>query len=106
MQSIFRSMQVMESSPLPAESDTARYICNGLKKAGFTVSWCRDGVEGLHRAAGERWDFVIFCPDATRRRRRFIDCPNRPGGRKTPVFSLSRGSGETSRIHNIITHYK
>jgi two-component system OmpR family response regulator len=42
------------------EVDTARYICNGLKEAGFNVNWCRNGVDGLHLAADENWDVVIL----------------------------------------------
>jgi two-component system, OmpR family, response regulator len=42
------------------EADTARYICDGLKEAGFTVIWRRDGADGLHLATGERWDVVIL----------------------------------------------
>jgi two-component system, OmpR family, response regulator len=42
------------------EADTARYISNGLEEAGFAVSWCRDGVDGLHLAAGANWDVVIL----------------------------------------------
>jgi two-component system, OmpR family, response regulator len=42
------------------EADTARYICNGLKEAGFSVMWCRNGADGLHLAANERWELVIL----------------------------------------------
>jgi two-component system, OmpR family, response regulator len=42
------------------ETDTGRYICTGLKEAGFTVEWCRNGVDGLHLAANEPWDVVIL----------------------------------------------
>jgi two-component system, OmpR family, response regulator len=42
------------------EADTARYVCNGLKEAGFTVKCCRNGVDGLDLAASERWDVVIL----------------------------------------------
>jgi len=42
------------------EVDTARYICNGLKEAGFNVNLCRDGVDGLHLASDESWDVVIL----------------------------------------------
>jgi two-component system OmpR family response regulator len=42
------------------EADTARYISNGLKEAGFTVVWCRDGADGLNLAANERWELVIL----------------------------------------------
>jgi two-component system, OmpR family, response regulator len=42
------------------EADTARYISNGLKEAGFMVTWCSDGVEGLHLAVDAGWDVVIL----------------------------------------------
>src|SRR5215468_6947836 len=42
------------------DADTARYISNGLKAAGFAVMWCRKGVDGLHLATSERWDVVIL----------------------------------------------
>jgi two-component system OmpR family response regulator len=42
------------------ETDTARYVCNGLKQAGFDVVWCRYGGDGLHLATSEHWDLVIL----------------------------------------------
>jgi two-component system, OmpR family, response regulator len=42
------------------EADTARYICNGLREVGFTVNWCRSGLDGLHLVTDERWDIVIL----------------------------------------------
>jgi two-component system OmpR family response regulator len=42
------------------EADTGRYIRDGLKEAGFGVVWCRNGADGLHLAANERWDIVIL----------------------------------------------
>jgi two-component system, OmpR family, response regulator len=42
------------------EADTGRYICNGLKEAGFTVVWCHNGTDGLHSATNERWDFLVL----------------------------------------------
>src|SRR6266446_3353140 len=42
------------------DADTARYISNGLKEAGFVVEWCRNGADGLHLATSERWDVVIL----------------------------------------------
>src|SRR5439155_4681009 len=42
------------------DADTARYIGNGLKEAGFGVVWRRNGVDGLHLATSERWDVVIL----------------------------------------------
>lgn len=42
------------------EPDTARYICNGLKGAGFSVTWCRDSADGLRTALNGHWDVVIL----------------------------------------------
>ncbi|HYA86716.1 MAG TPA: response regulator transcription factor [Nitrospirota bacterium] len=42
------------------EADTARFICNGLKEAGYTVTWCRKSVEGLDIATSEQWDIIIL----------------------------------------------
>jgi two-component system, OmpR family, response regulator len=42
------------------EEDTARYVCNGLREAGHTVTLVRDGVNGLHLATNEQWDVIIL----------------------------------------------
>jgi two-component system OmpR family response regulator len=42
------------------EEDTAHFVCSGLRETGFTVTWCSEGVEGLHLAAGEQWDIIIL----------------------------------------------
>jgi two-component system OmpR family response regulator len=42
------------------EADTARYICDGLKEVGFTVRWCRDGVDGVRLAIDQSWDVMIL----------------------------------------------
>ena len=42
------------------DKETAQYICNGLKEAGFTVGWCGSGLDGLHLAANERWDVIVL----------------------------------------------
>ncbi len=42
------------------DADTAAYIRNGLREAGFVVEWCRNGEDGLHLATSERWDVVIL----------------------------------------------
>ena len=42
------------------DSDTARYICNGLEENGHTVAWCGDSVIGMNRAASEVWDLIIL----------------------------------------------
>jgi two-component system, OmpR family, response regulator len=42
------------------EADTARFVSNGLKEAGYTVTWCSESVEGLNLASGEQWDLIIL----------------------------------------------
>src|SRR5215470_6721510 len=42
------------------DADTARYISNGLREAGFAVVWAPDGADGLHLATSERWDVVVL----------------------------------------------
>ncbi len=42
------------------EADTARFVSNGLKEAGYTVTWCQKSVEGLDIATGEQWDIIIL----------------------------------------------
>jgi two-component system, OmpR family, response regulator len=42
------------------EADTARFVSNGLKEAGYTVTWCSKGVEGLDIATSEQWDVIIL----------------------------------------------
>jgi two-component system, OmpR family, response regulator len=42
------------------EADTAHFVCNGLKEAGYTVMWCRKSVEALDIATSEQWDIIIL----------------------------------------------
>jgi two-component system, OmpR family, response regulator len=42
------------------EADTARFVCNGLKEAGYTVMWCSESVKGLDLATYEQWDIIIL----------------------------------------------
>ena len=42
------------------EPDTSRYICNGLREAGYSVMLCDNGLDGLHLAVNESWDLVIL----------------------------------------------
>jgi len=50
----------MQCLVIEDDADTARYISNGLREAGFTVVCCRNGADGLHLATTERWDVVIL----------------------------------------------
>ncbi|MBA5607804.1 response regulator transcription factor [Duganella sp. LX20W] len=42
------------------ETDTARYICKGLREAGYTVTACATGQEGLDYAIGAEWDIIVM----------------------------------------------
>ena len=42
------------------DSDTSRYICNGLTELGYNVLACDNGLDGLHHAINESWDIVIL----------------------------------------------
>ena len=42
------------------EADTARYIRNGLKESGYTVTWSDNVAEGRHLALNERWDLILL----------------------------------------------
>ncbi len=40
--------------------ETSRYIANGLKENGFTVTQCGNGADGLHLATNEPWAAIIL----------------------------------------------
>ncbi|HEV7815332.1 MAG TPA: response regulator transcription factor [Janthinobacterium sp.] len=42
------------------EADTSRYICKGLREAGYAVTACANGVDGLDYAVSEPWDIIIL----------------------------------------------
>jgi two-component system OmpR family response regulator len=42
------------------EPDTARYICNGLKEAGYTITRSQDGIDGRYLATTGQWDLIIL----------------------------------------------
>jgi two-component system OmpR family response regulator len=41
------------------EVDTSRYICNGLREAGFAPTAAFSGDDGLAQALGGRWEVII-----------------------------------------------
>jgi two-component system OmpR family response regulator len=42
------------------EPSTSRYVCNGLQEAGYSVTLCANGLDGLHHAINEVWDVLII----------------------------------------------
>jgi two-component system, OmpR family, response regulator len=50
----------MQCLVIEDDAETGRYITTGLREAGHGVVCSRDGADGLHLAATERWDIVIL----------------------------------------------
>ena len=42
------------------ETKTGNYLKQGLTEAGFTVDLAVDGIDGLHLALTESYDFVVL----------------------------------------------
>ncbi len=42
------------------EIDTSRYICTGLREAGYIVTSCENGLDGLHYATSKQWDIIVL----------------------------------------------
>ena len=42
------------------EAETSNYICKGLREAGYLVSSCDNGPEGLDLAVGNDWDIIVL----------------------------------------------
>ena len=42
------------------EADTSRYVCKGLREAGYTVTACATGQEGMDYATGADWDVIVM----------------------------------------------
>jgi two-component system OmpR family response regulator len=84
------------------EADTARYIYNGLREAGYGVTSCDNGLDGLHCAINDSWDLVILdrlLPGG-------VDGLSIVGklrdlGKKTPVLVLSALSSTDERVRGL-----
>ena len=42
------------------EAETARFICNGLRQAGYSVTVCSESADGLFFSCEEQWDIIIL----------------------------------------------
>jgi two-component system OmpR family response regulator len=42
------------------EAETSRYVCKGLREAGFNASACENGSDGLALALSENWDIIVL----------------------------------------------
>lgn len=84
------------------DQDTARYIGNGLKEAGFTVMVCDNGLDGLHHACNDNWDVIIL----DRLLPGQVDGLSILGklrdlGKKTPVLIVSALTSIDERVHGL-----
>jgi two-component system, OmpR family, response regulator len=50
----------MKTLVIEDQADTSRYICNGLREAGHSVTACGNGLDGLHHAFNDQWDLIIL----------------------------------------------
>jgi two-component system, OmpR family, response regulator len=50
----------MKTLVIEDQADTSRYICNGLREAGHSVTACGNGLDGLHHALNDQWDLIIL----------------------------------------------
>ncbi len=50
----------MKTLVIEDQADTSRYICNGLREAGHSVTACGSGLDGLHHAFNDQWDLIIL----------------------------------------------
>src|SRR5471032_2021954 len=42
------------------EVETSNYICKGLREAGYLVTACGTGPDGLEQATGADWDIIVL----------------------------------------------
>jgi len=84
------------------EADTSRYIAKGLREAGYTVTVCANGEDGLDVAMGAEWDVMVVD--------RMLPGPVdglslvgrlRREGRQTPVIILSALTGVDERVSGL-----
>lgn len=84
------------------ESDMARYLCDGLRLAGFEVVHCDDAPAGLFQAQHAKWDVMIvdrMLPgeqDGLQIVRKLRDHQN-----KTPVLVLSALASLDERVKGL-----
>ena len=84
------------------DAETLRYVCKGLQVAGYLVTACSNGMDGMRLAAEGQWDVVILdrllpgdvdglsILDAVRRR-----------GDATPVLILSALNSVDERVRGL-----
>jgi two-component system, OmpR family, response regulator len=84
------------------EADTSRYIGNGLREAGYGVTLCENGLDGLHHAINDSWDVIILdrlLPGGIDGL--WIVGKLRDLGKRTPVLILSALTSTDERVRGL-----
>lgn len=84
------------------EADMARYLCNGLREAGFDVVHCELASTGLQHALKETWDLMIIDRMLSDEQDGLsIIKAVRQAGIKTPVLVLSALASLDERVRGL-----
>ncbi|MFZ5933771.1 DNA-binding response regulator [Pseudomonas putida] len=76
-------------------------ICDGLRQAGYTLDWLRDGVSGLHALQHEAFDLVILDLGLPRLDGIEVLRRVRAGGNSLPVLILTARDALDDRISGL-----
>jgi two-component system OmpR family response regulator len=100
--SLFEKSLNMRVLVIEDETDMARYLCDGLRQAGFEVLHCSDAASGLQQALDEKWDVMIIdrmLPDE--QEGLSIVRTLRTNQNKTPVLVLSALASLDERVKGL-----
>lgn len=84
------------------EAETSRYVCKGLREAGYAVTSCANGQEGLDFATGADWEIIVvdrMLPGGVDGLS--IVTQLRALGKKTPVIILSALTNIDERVSGL-----
>jgi two-component system, OmpR family, response regulator len=92
----------MKTLVIEDEPDTSRYICNGLRESGYSVTCCDNGLDGMHQALNDAWDMIII----DRLLRGGVDGLAIVGklrdlGKRTPVLIVSALTSTDERVRGL-----
>jgi two-component system OmpR family response regulator len=79
----------------------AEFVSAGLREAGFSVEWARDGEEGLRLALERDWDAAVVDVMLPRRDGLSLVEELRRRGRPTPVLILSARRSVDDRVRGL-----
>lgn len=83
------------------EAKTGNYLKQGLTEAGFTVDLAVDGIDGLHLALTESYDFVVLDVMLPRMNGWQIQQAIRDAGKLMPVLFLTARDSVDDRVKGL-----